>query len=82
MRVGGLARDFIVCASLLWNFMFFPEGTTSQPFDDELRSLAKWVEQLYVSNGPGEYAGFPEGNRPTPFDDEERLYVKANALRN
>lgn len=60
---------------------YFPEGDTSKPSDDELRSLAKYCQIRFDANGPGTYVGFPEGNAPVPGDDEDRLLQKIDALK-
>ena len=59
---------------------YFPEGDTSLPSDDPLRSLNKWCSLLIAQVG-NKASPYPEGCQPTPLDTEERLLKKINILR-
>jgi hypothetical protein len=59
---------------------FFPEGNTSLPSDDELRSWSKYVQILFDANG-NKPSPYPEGCAPLPSDDIMRLEQKAVILK-
>ena len=59
---------------------WMPEGTTVMASSDEQRTLAKWCQLLYDTNGD-KPSPFPEGCAPKPGDDELRLTQKINALQ-
>lgn len=59
---------------------YFPEGDTTQPGDDELRSLHKQASLLFATYGNKPCPQFPEGSEPLVGDDEARLLQKINAL--
>lgn len=56
------------------------QGDAAAPGDDELRSLAKYVQLLYDANG-AKPSPFPEGLEPKPGDNIMRLEQKAVILR-
>lgn len=57
-----------------------PEGTQVMPGSDYQRTLAKWCQLLYDTNG-NRPTPYPEGALPLPGDDCQRLLHKINALK-
>ena len=59
---------------------WLPEGNTVFATDSEIRTLAKWCQLLYNSEG-NKPSPFPEGCVPRPGDNEDRLLKKIAILK-